>query len=120
MLVRLLKLLEDHYICIVTKLMFYICFFLYVSLFWTLFDTHILLSLTGTYTLPAGCQVVIPIVLLQRDPDTYADPHSFKPDRFEQERHPFSYIPFSAGPRGCIGKQNFPSEYQVEKKYQLS
>ncbi|XP_062588046.1 ultra-long-chain fatty acid omega-hydroxylase-like [Saccostrea cucullata] len=43
-------------------------------------------------------------------PDVWPDHMDFKPERFEDEaklsRDPFSYFPFSAGPRNCIG-QNF-------------
>ncbi|WP_084602598.1 cytochrome P450 [Rubritepida flocculans] len=43
--------------------------------------------------------------LLHRSPDLWEAPHAFRPDRFlgEARPRPYSYIPFSAGPRVCAG-----------------
>jgi len=44
-------------------------------------------------------------------PDLYPDPWSFNPENFSPEnnakRHRYSFIAFSGGPRGCIGKVIF-------------
>ncbi|XP_052133460.1 cytochrome P450 4C1-like isoform X2 [Frankliniella occidentalis] len=59
--------------------------------------------------LPATSMGNIHIFDLHRHPDHFPDPDRFDPDRFlpqvEQARHPFAYLPFSAGPRNCIGKR---------------
>lgn len=60
------------------------------------------------YTIPAGATVVITTYLLHRDPKIYPNPTKFDPDNFlperQSNRHYYAFIPFSAGPRSCVGK----------------
>ncbi|CAN8020263.1 unnamed protein product [Ixodes persulcatus] len=60
-------------------------------------------------TVPKGATVQIPIYNLHRDETVFPKPEEFIPERFLPEnakgRHPFAYIPFSAGPRNCIGQR---------------
>lgn len=54
---------------------------------------------------PTGSSVVICIQHVHMDPEHFPEPHKFIPERFlpDNKRRPFSYLPFSAGPRNCIG-----------------
>ena len=53
--------------------------------------------------IPAGAIVLIAPWLLHRKASLWHDPHRFDPDRFTTEPPRFSYIPFGAGQRICIG-----------------
>lgn len=64
--------------------------------------------LASGYTIPVGCTVVIATFKLHRRDDIYPNPDKFDPDNFLPERtakrHYYSFIPFSAGPRSCVGE----------------
>lgn len=57
--------------------------------------------------LPAGSICIIPILGVHRDPNYYANPEKFDPERFSYENrkniNPLTYMPFGSGPRNCIG-----------------
>lgn len=63
---------------------------------------------TTGYVIPKGTTIQIPILFINRDENIWENPDKFDPNRFlldnSSKRHPFCYIPFSAGPRNCIGK----------------
>ena len=53
--------------------------------------------------IPAGAIVLVAPWLLHRKASLWHEPHRFDPDRFTTEPPRFSYIPFGAGQRICIG-----------------
>jgi len=61
--------------------------------------------------IPRGAHVLIPIYAILSDPDYFPNPEKFDPERFSTENksrlHPASHIPFSLGPRGCLGKREY-------------
>ncbi len=63
----------------------------------------------GEYRVPAGSQIFISTYVMHRNPRFFPDPETFDPDRwtpeFEKALPRGAYIPFSMGPRVCLGKQ---------------
>ena len=65
----------------------------------------------GGFQVPKGTVVSCFTMNIMRDPDNFPDPLQFTPERWlrgcphHQNAHPFAAIPFSHGPRKCIGKR---------------
>ncbi|XP_016982525.1 cytochrome P450 4d1 isoform X2 [Drosophila rhopaloa] len=60
--------------------------------------------------IPAGTNIGISPLYLGRREELFSEPNSFKPERFDvvttaEKLNPYAYIPFSAGPRNCIGQK---------------
>ena len=58
-------------------------------------------------TIPKGMIISIPIHAIHHSPKFYPNPHRFDPNRFMPENRsnliPYTYLPFGAGPRNCVG-----------------
>ena len=58
--------------------------------------------------LPKGTYIEVGIMASHLNPKNFEDPLMFKPERFMNEnsgRHAYSFVPFSAGNRNCIGQK---------------
>ncbi|XP_077003394.1 thromboxane-A synthase isoform X2 [Tamandua tetradactyla] len=57
--------------------------------------------------IPAGAVLETAVGALHHDPELWPNPETFDPERFTAEacqlRRPFTYLPFGAGPRCCLG-----------------
>ncbi|XP_023241673.1 cytochrome P450 4C1-like [Centruroides sculpturatus] len=63
----------------------------------------------GNQIFPSNCNFLISIYHLQRNSRYFPNPNKFDPLRFlpsnSANRHPYCFIPFSAGRRNCIGNR---------------
>lgn len=63
---------------------------------------------SGDYILPKGASIAIPIVHIHRDKEIWGDDAvEFRPERSNEEKarkvHNYAFLPFSRGPRTCLG-----------------
>lgn len=91
-------------------------------------DDEIILS--NNYVIPVGASLIIPIIRIHRNEKYWGkDAEYFKPERFEKKSfktiHPYAYLPFTKGPRMCLGYRyamilmkiqlaNFLMRYEVD------
>lgn len=82
----------------------------------------------GGYHIPANSGVLISPYTMHRHPDFWQDPGCFDPERFTghraADRPQYSYLPFGAGPRNCVGGTFGMTEAQmivsmVAQRYRL-
>uniref|UniRef100_A0A8C5Q042 Cytochrome P450 4B1-like n=1 Tax=Leptobrachium leishanense TaxID=445787 RepID=A0A8C5Q042_9ANUR len=68
-------------------------------------------------SLPEGSLVSVCMDSIHRNPSVWNEPEVFDPSRFSQEnsaqRHSHAFLPFSAGPRNCIGQSFAMNEMKV-------
>lgn len=61
----------------------------------------------GGYRIKSGTNLTVSIINMHMNPKVYKNPTIFDPERFspeeEQKRSLYSWLPFSTGPRACIG-----------------
>jgi cytochrome P450 len=71
----------------------------------------------GGTKVATGDLVIFCPYAIHRLPDLWSDPEAFRPERFaagrEEQKNKFAYLPFSAGPRICIGNSFALIESQI-------
>lgn len=63
-------------------------------------------TVLGSHKVKSGQRINIPIWAIHRSEQNWSAPHVFDPDRFSPDRPApdrYTYMPFGAGPRICIG-----------------
>lgn len=84
---------------------------------WLLTRRALRADMLGGYFVPAGTEIYVAPYFIQRHPDLWEEPDHFNPGRFQRDnsrhRHRLAKIPFSAGPRNCIGELFARAEMQI-------
>lgn len=82
------------------------------------------LEVNENLTFPTDSTILMCPYVSHRDPKYFPEPEKFDPDRFHPEkikqRHNYAYIPFSAGPRNCIGYKLAMMEMKIVMAWLLS
>lgn len=75
------------------------------------------MTLPGNRTVPKGAICLVSIYGTHHNPDVWSNPHEFDPMRFDpanrEAQSSSAFIPFSAGPRNCIGQKFALAELKV-------
>jgi len=67
----------------------------------------------GNFTLPKDAECMFSMAGIHNDPTNWEDPDKFKPERFLKPVKPGTFVPFSDGPRSCIGQHFARFEFLV-------
>merc|ERR1712151_176636 len=67
----------------------------------------------GNIAIPKDAECMFSMAGLHNDPTTWKDPEKFQPERFEQKIKDGTFVPFSDGPRSCIGQHFARYEFIV-------
>ncbi|XP_034109440.1 cytochrome P450 4d8 [Drosophila albomicans] len=64
-------------------------------------------STLGDGVIPAGSEVIMGLIGMHHQEKYFPEPEVFRPDRHDHEERTssYAYVPFSAGPRNCIGQK---------------
>ncbi len=58
----------------------------------------------GGYRVDAGTRIVVHIIAINRNAQTYEQPHAFRPERFLGTRpQTYAWVPFGGGVKRCLG-----------------
>ncbi|KAM4538140.1 cytochrome P450 4F3 isoform 1-T1 [Fundulus diaphanus] len=75
------------------------------------------MMLPGDLTVPKGVICLVSLYGTHHNPEVWTNPHEYDPLRFEptgtQSRSTHGFIPFSSGPRNCIGQKFAMAELRV-------
>lgn len=75
------------------------------------------MGLPGNRTVPKGIICLVSIYGTHHNPDVWSNPNEFDPMRFDpanpEAQSSSAFIPFSAGPRNCIGQKFAMAELKV-------
>ena len=69
-------------------------------------------SIIGDHFIPEGCEVGVGVYAIHHNPDYWADPFTYKPERWLRVANGSNrstdakqtYVPFNIGSRSCVGK----------------
>lgn len=72
---------------------------------WSLARTNIESDIIDGYEIPKNASLILHLYALHQNPAYWEYPKTFYPERFlnlDNKRHPFTFLPFSAGSHTCI------------------